>query len=37
MHIRDATIDDVSGILLIYNDAVQNTTAIWNDTLVDVE
>lgn len=37
MHIRDATINDVSGIMLIYNDAVQNTTAIWNDTLVDEE
>ncbi len=37
MNIRDATIDDVPGIMLIYNDAVQNTTAIWNDTLVDEE
>ena len=35
MHIRDATIHDVEGIKLIYNDAVINTTAIWNDTLVD--
>lgn len=37
MRIRDATIDDVPGIMLIYNDAVQNTTAIWNDTIVDEE
>jgi phosphinothricin acetyltransferase len=35
MHIRDATIDDAFGIMTIYNDAVQNTTAIWNETLVD--
>jgi phosphinothricin acetyltransferase len=35
MHIREATIHDVEGIKLIYNDAVINTTAIWNDTLVD--
>ena len=35
MHIRDATIDDAQGIMLIYNDAVEHTTAIWNETLVD--
>jgi phosphinothricin acetyltransferase len=35
MHIREATIHDVEGIKLIYNDAVINTTAIWNETLVD--
>jgi phosphinothricin acetyltransferase len=35
MHIRDATIDDAHSIMVIYNDAVQNTTAIWNETLVD--
>jgi phosphinothricin acetyltransferase len=27
---------DLPGILAIYNDAVQNTTAIWNETLVDL-
>ncbi|MCG7372315.1 N-acetyltransferase family protein [Pseudomonas luteola] len=27
---------DLPGILAIYNDAVENTTAIWNETLVDL-
>lgn len=35
MRIRDATIGDVEDITLIYNDAVANTTAIWDETLVD--
>lgn len=35
MEIRDAADGDIDGILAIYNDAVANTTAIWNDTLVD--
>lgn len=35
MQIRDATIDDAQGIMYIYNDAVEHTTAIWNETLVD--
>lgn len=35
--ILDATQDDLPGILDIYNDAVATTTAIWNDTLVDLE
>lgn len=34
--IRDATEADLPAILDIYNDAVANTTAIWNDTLVDL-
>lgn len=34
--IRDATPDDLPAILDIYNDAVANTTAIWNDNLVDL-
>ncbi len=34
---RDATPDDLPGIMEIYNDAVLNTTAIWNDVLVDLE
>ena len=37
MELRDATVDDLSGIMEIYNDAVLNTTAIWNDVLVDLE
>ena len=36
MFIRDAGLDDIPAIASIYNDAVQNTTAIWNDKLVDV-
>lgn len=35
MNIRDATLTDVEAITAIYNDAVINTTAIWNDTSVD--
>lgn len=34
--IRDASEADLPGILSIYNDAVQHTTAIWNETLVDL-
>lgn len=35
MEIRAAQPFDAAGIALIYNDAVENTTAIWNDLLVD--
>lgn len=35
--IRDAGEADLPAILAIYNDAVANTTAIWNETLVDLE
>lgn len=35
--IRPATEADLPAILAIYNDAVANTTAIWNDTLVDLD
>jgi phosphinothricin acetyltransferase len=34
--LRDATAADLPGILFIYNDAVLNTTAIWNETPVDL-
>ena len=37
MEIRDAGAGDIDGILAIYNDAVANTTAIWNETLVDAD
>lgn len=37
MHIRDAEIADLETIAEIYNDAVRNTTAIWNETVVDVD
>lgn len=36
MRIQDATEADLPGILTIYNDAVLNTTAIWNETQVDL-
>jgi phosphinothricin acetyltransferase len=35
--IRRATEADLPAILAIYNDAVLNTTAIWNETPVDLE
>ena len=35
--VRPATQDDLSAILAIYNDAVLNSTAIWNDRVVDLE
>lgn len=35
--IRHAGEADLPAILAIYNDAVQNTLAIWNETLVDLE
>ncbi|HBD32822.1 MAG TPA: GNAT family N-acetyltransferase, partial [Cupriavidus sp.] len=37
MTIRDATPDDMEAVCAIYNDAVANTTAIWNEVLVDVD
>jgi phosphinothricin acetyltransferase len=37
VHIRDAEIADLETIADIYNDAVVNTTAIWNETVVDVD
>ncbi|WP_246793767.1 GNAT family N-acetyltransferase [Burkholderia perseverans] len=35
MEIRDARQQDIEGITAIYNDAVMNTLAIWNETAVD--
>jgi L-amino acid N-acyltransferase len=37
MQIRDACEVDATGILRIYNDAVANTTAIWNEQLSSLE
>lgn len=37
MRIRDAEEHDLEGIMAIYNDAVEHTTAIWNDTKVDLD
>lgn len=34
--VRHATIDDLPGILAIFNDAVVNTAAIWSEILVDL-
>jgi phosphinothricin acetyltransferase len=34
--IRDARLADLEGIRAIYHDAVQNSTAIWNDDPVDL-
>ena len=35
--IRPATEGDLPAIAAIYNDAVRHTTAIWNETVVDVD
>ena len=35
MQVRDAAAADIDGIVAIYNDAVRNTTAIWNEKTVD--
>lgn len=35
--IRPATEGDLPAITAIYNDAVRHTTAIWNETVVDVD
>jgi phosphinothricin acetyltransferase len=35
--VRPAQESDLPAILAIYNDAVRHTTAIWNDTLVDLD
>lgn len=37
MQIRAASEQDVDAITAIYNEAVENTAAIWNDVVVDVE
>lgn len=34
MEIRDAGMQDIDGITAIYNDAVEHTTAIWNETTI---
>ena len=35
MQVRDADTTHIDGIVAIYNDAVENTTAIWNEKTVD--
>jgi phosphinothricin acetyltransferase len=36
MEVRAATIDDLPGILEIFNDAIVNTTAVWRDAPEDL-
>ena len=36
IHVREAVLPDTASITEIYNHAVRHTTAIWNDTVVDV-
>ncbi|WP_433610937.1 N-acetyltransferase family protein [Prescottella agglutinans] len=37
MLVRDATPDDLPGILEIHNEAIANSTAIWDETLADLD
>lgn len=37
MNIRDAEDRDLEGVTMIYNDAVEQTTAIWNESKIDIE
>lgn len=37
MEIREAHDDDIDAITAIYNDAVEHTTAIWNESTVDAD
>jgi L-amino acid N-acyltransferase len=36
MEIRDASQDDIEGITAIHNDAIEHTTAVWNETTINV-
>jgi phosphinothricin acetyltransferase len=36
MEVRDATFDDLHGMLEIFNDAIVNTTAVWSDAPEDL-
>ena len=36
MEIRDAKEHDLEKVMAIYNEAAEHTTAIWNDTKVDL-
>jgi len=36
MEVRDATLDDLHGMLEIFNDAIVNTTAVWRDAPEDL-
>jgi L-amino acid N-acyltransferase len=36
MEVRDASLDDLPGILEIFNEVITNSTAVWFDTLDDL-
>lgn len=37
MHVRDAVLGDLPGILEIHNEAIAHSTAIWDETLADLD
>jgi len=37
MEVRDASVDDLPGILAIFNEVIANSTAVWFDTLENLE
>lgn len=37
MHVRDAALGDLPGILEIHNEAIARSTAIWDETLADLD
>lgn len=37
MHIRDASKEDLPGILHIYNDAIENSTALWSTRPIELD
>ena len=37
MEVRDARVDDLPGILDILNEVIANSTAVWSDSLEDLE
>ena len=37
MEVRDASLDDLPGILEIFNEVITNSTAVWFDTLDDLQ
>jgi L-amino acid N-acyltransferase len=37
MEVRDASVDDLPGILEIFNEVITNSTAVWFDTRDDLQ
>jgi len=37
VEVRDASVDDLPGILAIFNEVIANSTAVWFDTLENLE